>query len=408
MKNVHANQQLSIAYGKLLSNRNESSTTSLNDVHYLLMEMGNNVKNMKTIVYLTTNKVNNKIYIGVHDTETPEVFDGYLGCGAYANQPNTYNKTKYPLHLAILKYGPHNFYRSTIRVFDNREDALKLEAELVNETFIQRADTYNIMLGGGDPPRHDKVVYEFNLQGELIKRWDSIIEATKYYHFNKDRIRMCINDKRSINDTFWSEDSNIDVSLYRISPRGSVYQYNEVGYLLHIFNNATEASQKLDIDRQAIISAVHGRTKLHGCYYLHADENIETLLNSKQTKIKNNIRSVYRYSKDGQFEKEYDSLIDAERDTGANHSNICRAIKNGGVSGGYKWSYIKSDTLIKYTDTENKKAVKVAQYDLDHNLIKIWDTISECKKEFPSCLKVCRKQNKSTKGYIFEYVKDIV
>ena len=44
MKNVHANQQLSIAYGKLLSNRNESSTTSLNDVHYLLMEMGNNIK----------------------------------------------------------------------------------------------------------------------------------------------------------------------------------------------------------------------------------------------------------------------------------------------------------------------------------------------------------------------------
>ena len=32
---------------------------------------------MKYIVYLTTNLVNNKIYIGVHQTDNPDVFDGY-------------------------------------------------------------------------------------------------------------------------------------------------------------------------------------------------------------------------------------------------------------------------------------------------------------------------------------------
>ena len=60
---------------------------------------------MKYIVYLTTNKINNKIYIGVHETENPEVFDGYIGCGAYINKPATYNKNKTHLHNAILKYG---------------------------------------------------------------------------------------------------------------------------------------------------------------------------------------------------------------------------------------------------------------------------------------------------------------
>ena len=56
---------------------------------------------MKYIVYQTINKINNKIYIGVHKTENPDIFDGYLGCGAYANVPSTYNKTKYHLHNAI-------------------------------------------------------------------------------------------------------------------------------------------------------------------------------------------------------------------------------------------------------------------------------------------------------------------
>ena len=74
---------------------------------------------MKYIVYLTTNKINNKIYIGVHETENPDIFDGYLGCGANINKPSSYNKGKTHLHNAILKYGTSAFYRQTIKEFDN-------------------------------------------------------------------------------------------------------------------------------------------------------------------------------------------------------------------------------------------------------------------------------------------------
>ena len=45
---------------------------------------------MKYIVYQTTSKVNNKIYIGVHKTENPDVFDGYLGNGIYIYRPSLY------------------------------------------------------------------------------------------------------------------------------------------------------------------------------------------------------------------------------------------------------------------------------------------------------------------------------
>ena len=40
---------------------------------------------MKYIVYRTTCSINNKIYVGVHHTDDPNIFDGYLGRGLWKN-----------------------------------------------------------------------------------------------------------------------------------------------------------------------------------------------------------------------------------------------------------------------------------------------------------------------------------
>jgi hypothetical protein len=124
---------------------------------------------MKYIVYLTTNKVNNKIYVGVHKTEDSNKFDNYIGCGVYITSPKTYKNPKTPFQSAVLKYGVNNFIRHTIRVFNNLNDALDLEKRIVNQEFIKRTDTYNITIGGGLPPDLSKIVYQFDLNGNLIK-----------------------------------------------------------------------------------------------------------------------------------------------------------------------------------------------------------------------------------------------
>lgn len=365
--------------------------------------MGNNL-NMKYIVYVTTNKINHKIYIGVHQTETPYKFDGYLGCGAFINMPSSYNKNKTHLHNAILKYGVSAFYRITLKVFDTEEEALELEKQLVTEEFVKRPDTYNCTLGGGMPPVLNKIVYQFDLDGNLIRTWNSIKDATSKYEVNKDRITMTIKDHRSFDNCYWSFESKINVSEYRLSARGYVFQYNKDGILLNSFDNATIASQKLDIARDAIINAVFSRTTCCGYYFLRADEDINKLLNEKSAKLLINTTKVYRYLPDGTFNKEYKSIREAVKDTPKTcHGNIIRAIKHNRTCAGYKWSYTKSETLQPFNSVD-LKPVKVAQYDLNHNLIKIWDTVTACKKEFPCCQKVCRKQQKQTKGYVFEYI----
>lgn len=357
---------------------------------------------MKYIVYLTTNKINQKIYVGIHQTENPDVFDGYLGDGAFTNKPSSYNKGKTHFHNAILKYGVSAFHRKTLHVFDTMEEAKDMESRIVDESFVKRVDTYNMTLGGGIPPRHDKIVYEFDLQGNLIKTWSSIKSATIAYKCNKDRIHMCIVDKRSFNNSYWAETDKIDTQQYRVSPKEYVFQYNKNGDLLNTFENATIASQKLDIARDAIVSSIYDRVTCCGYYFLRADEDIELLLKEKSAKKLINVTPVYRYLITGEFDKEYKSMKEAELEN-FTRSSIIKAIKNNRVYKNYKWSYVKN-TFIEDFKESDLKAVKIAQYDLEHNLVKIWDSVKECKKEFPSCQKVCRKQRKSSKGYIFEYI----
>ena len=147
---------------------------------------------MKYIVYLTTNTKNNKIYVGVHKTENPLVFDGYIGCGVNIYKPGTYKKSKTPFQYSVNKYGIDCFKRSVLKIFDNLDDALKLEYEIVNETFILRKDTYNVALGGGFIPLTNKITYQYTLDGIFVKEWESKASASRHFEVNESLIGHAI------------------------------------------------------------------------------------------------------------------------------------------------------------------------------------------------------------------------
>lgn len=88
---------------------------------------------MKYTIYKTTNLINNKFYIGYHKTENPN--DSYLGSGKL-------------LLKAIKKHGKENFKKEILFVFDNKEEALKKERILVNESIVKDKNSYNSKLGG--------------------------------------------------------------------------------------------------------------------------------------------------------------------------------------------------------------------------------------------------------------------
>lgn len=136
---------------------------------------------MKYIVYQTVNKINNKIYIGVHGTEIDE-FDGYIGNGVNIYRPATYMNPKTPFQYAVKKYGIKNFIRTTIKEFENEEDAYKLEEQLVNEQFLKREDVYNLALGGRitELANPRKKVYMYDLDGNFEREFDSVNSAGRF------------------------------------------------------------------------------------------------------------------------------------------------------------------------------------------------------------------------------------
>jgi hypothetical protein len=80
-------------------------------------------------IYKITNNINNKYYIGKHQTN--DLNDGYFGSGKL-------------IRRAIVKHGLDNFSKEILFVFDNEEEMNSKEAELV----VVSEETYNLCEGG--------------------------------------------------------------------------------------------------------------------------------------------------------------------------------------------------------------------------------------------------------------------
>ena len=94
---------------------------------------------MNHYVYQITNNINGKIYIGRRSCKcNPELDLKYMGSGKN-------------IKAAIKKYGKENFTKTIIDICDSLETANDLEVLIVDESFIKRTDTYNLVIGGPNP-----------------------------------------------------------------------------------------------------------------------------------------------------------------------------------------------------------------------------------------------------------------
>lgn len=86
------------------------------------------------VIYVITNKLNGKIYIGKHWTD--DVYDNYMGSGIVIKQ-------------AIKKYGKSNFTKEIIETTYNIKDSIEIEKYMIWLSNCRNEEVgYNISVGG--------------------------------------------------------------------------------------------------------------------------------------------------------------------------------------------------------------------------------------------------------------------
>ena len=116
------------------------------------------------------------------------------------------------------------------------------------------------------------------------------------------------------------------------------------------------------------------------------------------------VRSVKQYDLNYNYLKQFDSVADAVRATGATKiREVCNGTRK--TSGGYIWEWAED-----FIPEDRGKKKQVAQLDNDGNIIAIFDSISEAARQTGANRKgisaVCLDKQKTCANYKWKFVQD--
>lgn len=360
---------------------------------------------MKYIVYQTTNIINNKIYIGVHKTKNPEVFDGYIGGGMYVNSPSSYEKPNSPYQYAMKKYGPSKFKRTTLKILDTAEEAYALESKIVDKDFIKRKDTYNAQLGGFSGGFRLNPTYQFDKNGKFIKEWDNVMEASEFYGISHTAILNAIKFKGSSIGFFWSHSKEINIEEYTMGKSGTIcYVYSsETGKYISRFNSVTEASRNLELTSQEIQRALKGGFRVKNYYF--SISLLEEYNGKPKVSIKN--KHVFIYNLDGEFLIETTSTKELLEYLNIKTTNsVTQSIRMERPYKQWQFSLEKVDKMPKILNKRNISK-KIGRYTMNKELIETFNSITEAVNIYGTGVqRVLKGQQSHCKGFLFDYITD--
>ena len=186
------------------------------------------------VIYKTTNLLNGKYYIGKDEKNNPE----YLGSGKI-------------LKLAINKNGRENFKKEILEVCQTRKILNNREKYWIKSLSATTLG-YNITEGGTGGRTKFNEIYQYNKNGEFIKKWNSASEIEKLLGFDSSAIlKVCKKKLLSAKGFIWSYDYQEKISKYNDTRTIEILQYNRNGELLNIYPSIVKVKEIFGIsDRQ--------------------------------------------------------------------------------------------------------------------------------------------------------------
>lgn len=193
------------------------------------------------IVYCTTNLINGKKYIGRDLNNNPK----YLGSGKL-------------FRAAVKKYGKENFEKEILCYAKSNKDLNELEKYYINYYNADKSDLfYNIALGGEggvtcDQSNKKKVIYQYDLNGNFIKKWICAKDAAVFVNGSRSKIVSACTRLVSYKNFMWKRegDKRILVHVKRNDwCKKQVSLVNQSGDLVKKYESVTALCEDLKIDR---------------------------------------------------------------------------------------------------------------------------------------------------------------
>lgn len=249
--------------------------------------MSNIINTMKTIIYnlyLITNKINNKKYIGQTKQNLKNRFNGH--------KTKAKNGSNLILHNAIRKYGVENFEIILLETTDNLETCNFRETNLIKEYNTLIPNGYNMIEGGcntiskkgfkiSDKHKNNikrshlkncKPIIQFNIKnGEIIKEWYSGRELLRNNYSRANICKICKSSKKYgyMYNSGWCYkdfyDSLIDKNLLiniNYNSHGITIKCLDLNNnLVKIYNKIRTAAKELNCSPSSIQDCLKGRAK---------------------------------------------------------------------------------------------------------------------------------------------------
>lgn len=181
-----------------------------------------------------------------------------------------------------------------------------------------------------------------------------------------------------------------------------IYQFDLNGTFLREWKGTSEIQQELGYKKTNISTCCLRKSSQAYGFLWSYDKNDHMVYKNLRK------RPVQQYDTQGNFIKEYESANEAERQTGANSSNIASCCnKKLKSAGGYQWKYSDDDCTINKIKF-NYKTKKVRQLTLDGSFIVEFDSTCEASRitgvNQQHISDVCLNRRKTAGGYKWEYV----
>lgn len=328
---------------------------------------------MKYIIFLTTNLKSrigslNRIYIGIHKTNDPEIFDGYLGDGVYRDQATSFMYPKTPFQYAVKKYGVDSFFRSILYIYDSEQEAYSKLKELVTPEFLNQSFVYNTELQILTSP-----IYQFDQLGNKLKKWDSMEELINFTGYPKFSFDTAIKDKTGLINNYWSTEESITVSDYDPRLNQKVYVYNIEGKCVKMYGSIRECAITLNLSN--VNKIIQQEILIDNKYYLSMSLTDEFKSKPRRTYIK---KEIHVYDSDNKYYgcfvgKEIMKVIDLHSWT-----KISNAFKYN--HGWYKNFYLSEEKVDRVPERVFGRKIDV--YTKTGDFIETINSVKEAKEKY--------------------------